>query len=164
MNRSIIRSKRRRKTVQARLVGNTLEVRAPAAMSDRELEPFIARFERRVERRKARATLDDGALQQRAVLLNQQYFAGRLRWHSVRWVTNQTKRFGSCTPADGTIRISHRIAAMPRFVQDYVILHELAHLVQPGHGPDFWALLGRYPRTERARGYLMAIGLEDIED
>jgi predicted metal-dependent hydrolase len=161
---SIIRSKRRRKTVQARVVGNVLEVRAPATMSDRELEPFIQQFQRRAERRRARATLDDGALQARAVLLNQRYFSGRLRWTTLRWVTNQTKRFGSCTPSQGAIRISHRIAAMPRFVQDYVILHELAHLLEPGHGSRFWALLDRFPRTERARGYLMAIGLEELEE
>jgi hypothetical protein len=30
----------------------------------------------------------------------------------------------------------------------------LAHLIEPGHGPRFWALLGDYPKLERARGYL----------
>lgn len=164
MKINVIRSKRRRKTVQAREVAGVLEVRAPASMSDRELQPFIERFQRRVERRKARATLDDGALRARAAMLNQRYFGGRLRWTSLRWVTNQGRRFGSCTPSEGSIRISHRIASMPRFVQDYVILHELAHLAEPSHGPSFWALLARYPRTERARGYLMAAGLEEIEE
>jgi len=164
MNVNVIRSRKRRKTVQAREVAGVLEVRAPASMSDRELQPFIERFQRRVERRKARAILDDRALQARAVSLNERYFGGRLRWTSLRWVTNQDRRFGSCTPSRGSIRISHRIAAMPRFVQDYVVLHELAHLVEPGHGPSFWALLNRYPRTERARGYLMAAGLEEVEE
>lgn len=37
---------------------------------------------------------------------------------------------------------------------DYVLLHELAHLLSTGHGPQFWALLGGYPHTERARGFL----------
>ena len=40
---------------------------------------------------------------------------------------------------------------------DYVIMHELAHLLQPSHGRDFWALLESYPRTERARGYLEGV-------
>lgn len=70
------------------------------------------------------------------------------------WVGNQTTRWGSCTPASGTIRISTRLQQMPSWVLDYVLVHELAHLLAPGHGKDFWALVRGYPRTERARGYL----------
>ena len=65
-------------------------------------------------------------------------------------------RWGSCTPADGTIRISARLASEPGWVLDYVIVHELAHLVVAGHNRRFWALVRRYPRSERARGWLMA--------
>ena len=80
-------------------------------------------------------------------------------------MTNQNKsRIGSCTPANGAIRLSHRLAAMPAFVRDYVIVHELAHLLEANHGPRFWKLVNRYPKTERARGYLMAVGLEELED
>ena len=46
---------------------------------------------------------------------------------------------------------------MPDWVLDYVLVHELAHLVVPGHGPQFWSLVDRYPRTERARGYLEGV-------
>ena len=73
---------------------------------------------------------------------------------SVRWVTNQNGRWGSCTVEDGAIRLSHRLRAMPAYVVDYVLLHELVHLIVPGHGPAFWAELDTYPQTERARGYL----------
>jgi predicted metal-dependent hydrolase len=69
-------------------------------------------------------------------------------------VVNQASRWGSCTPADGTIRLSSRLQGMPPWVVDYVLLHELAHLLEPGHGARFWTLLRAYPRTERARGYL----------
>ncbi|MFH1673707.1 MAG: M48 family metallopeptidase [Pseudomonadota bacterium] len=160
----IIRSKKRRKTVQAREVDGKLEVLAPAAMSDKELAPVIGTLKRRIERRKVKSELDDKALEKRAHRLNHQYFDGLLRWESIAWVANQNKRHGSCTPCRGTIRISHRIAKMPRFVQDYIIIHELAHLVEPNHSKKFWEAVYRYPKAERARGYLMALGLEDIEE
>jgi predicted metal-dependent hydrolase len=133
-------------------------------MSDKELEPYIADLKDRIERQNRKSGLDDGALEKRAHRLNQQYFKGSLQWKSMRWVTNQDKRHGSCTPTKATIRISHRIATMPQFVQDYVIVHELAHLIEPNHSKKFWALVYRYPRTERARGYLMAVGLEDTTE
>jgi glycosyltransferase involved in cell wall biosynthesis len=76
---------------------------------------------------------------------------------AVRWVDNQNRRWGSCTPEDRTIRLSRRLAAMPDYVIDYVLLHELAHLVEPGHGPAFRALMARYPMLERAEGYLEGV-------
>jgi hypothetical protein len=76
---------------------------------------------------------------------------------SVRWVTNQTGRWGSCTPADATIRISNRISEMPEWVVDYVVMHELVHLVVPAHNAAFWDLVNRYPKSERARGYLEGV-------
>lgn len=163
MDVRIIRSQKRRKTIQARKVGETLEVRAPATMSDAELEPHVAKLVARMERRTAKAGLDDDALEKRARELNRQYFDGRLQWQWIRWVTNQNKRYGSCTPAQGTIRMSHRLAEMPSFVLDYVIVHELAHLLEANHGPQFWKLVNRFPKTERARGYLMAVGMEEME-
>ena len=159
----IVRSKKRRKTVQAREVDAVLEILAPAGMSDQDLEPFIVKLKRRIENHKSKSELDDEALDKRAHRLNQQYFDSILRWESICWVSNQRKRHGSCTPGKGTLRISHRIAKMPRFVQDYVIIHELAHLIEPNHSKRFWELVYQYPRTERARGYLMGAGLEGVE-
>lgn len=164
MDIKIIRSANRRKTVSAEEVEGTIVVRAPAHLSDEALAPLIEKLTRRLARRKKKETLDDEALHRRAQELNRQYFQGRLKWQSTRWVTNQNKRFGSCTPAQGTIRISHRVASMPAFVRDYVLVHELAHLLEPNHGPRFWKLVNRYPKTERARGYLMAVGLENLEE
>ena len=163
MDIRIIRSKKRRKTVQARERGGALEVLAPAHMSDRELEPIIRDLKERLNRRKIQSSLDNQALEDRANRLNRQYFGNHLRWESIRWVTNQNRRHGSCNTDRGTIRISHRIAEMPRFVQDYVIVHELAHLIEPNHSQRFWDLVYQYPRAERARGYPMAVGMEDKE-
>ena len=85
------------------------------------------------------------------------YLADTARPMSVRWVGNQMSRWGSCTPADGTIRVSERLKGMPGYVLDYVLLHELAHLLRPAHDREFWRLLSTYPRVERARGYLEGV-------
>jgi predicted metal-dependent hydrolase len=159
----IIRSERRRKSVSARLLdgGSVMEVSAPVGMADAELGPIIDSLKGRLLRHKERVeTADDGALARRAAELNRQYFGGKLRWREIRYVDNQQRRYGSCTPATGTIRVSHRLATMPVWVRDYVIVHELAHLLEANHGPRFWKLVNRYPKVERARGYLICLGLE----
>jgi len=142
-----------------------LVVRAPAAISNAELTPIIEKLKARVEKKQRRRQFkSDASLEARARELNRRYFDGVLTWGSIRYVTNQDKRFGSCTPSQGTIRISHRVAGMPAWVRDYVIAHELAHLVESNHSRAFWDLVNRYPKTERARGYLIAIGMEADEE
>ena len=164
METRIIRSKRRRKTVSARVVNGVCVVRAPARLSDAELEPIVQKLVERLQNKREGQALSDTKLEVIAKSLNRRYFDGKLQWQSVKWVTNQKKRVGSCTHSNRTIRISHHVAAMPAFVRDYVIVHELAHLAEPNHGPAFWKLVRRYPRTERARGYLMALGAEPLEE
>jgi predicted metal-dependent hydrolase len=149
----VIRSPRRRKTAQARMVGSVLEIRIPGHSSDNEERELVEHFRARFQRTRAAEAVD---LERRAGELADRY--GLPRPRSIRWVANQDRRWGSCTPADGTIRLSDRMAGFPSWVVDYVIVHELAHLVEPTHGPPFWALVNRYPRTERARGYLLAKG------
>ncbi|MCH7917977.1 MAG: M48 family metallopeptidase [Planctomycetes bacterium] len=163
MDIRIIRSTKRRKTVQARKVGGTLEILAPAGLSDEQLQPHIRRLADRIARRDRSVDLDDCFLEERATELNRRYFNDRLKFHSIRWSHTQKKSFGSCTPSLGTIHISARLSRMPRFVLEYVIVHELAHLRERGHGKRFWSLVNRYAKTERARGYLMAAGMDDVE-
>ena len=164
MEIKIVRSNNRVKTVSAREVDGVFVVQAPAHMSDAELDAVVQKLVQRWQRSQDRRALSDEDLERRARDLNRQYFGGKLRWKSIRWVENQEKRHGSCTPSRGTIRISHRLGKMPAFVLDYVLVHELAHLLEANHGPGFWRLVNQFPRSERARGYLMAIGLEDVED
>lgn len=152
----VVRSARRTRTASARLVGGVLVVRVPAALSSDEEADLVARLARRVARRQRSEAVD---LDARARLLARRLdlpVPGR-----VRWVDNQHTRWGSCTPSAGDIRISSRLASMPRWVLDYVLVHELAHLAVADHSPAFWALVARYERAERARGFLMAKGLED---
>ncbi len=152
----VIRSPKRRKTVQARLVDGVVQVSIPARMSAKEEANWVAEMVSRFERRAATAPIDLGA---RAEVLAARYSLPQPA--SIRWVDNQEWRWGSCTPADRTIRLSSRMAGFPAWVVDYVIVHELAHLVVGGHGADFWALVDRYPRSERARGYLIAKSDDD---
>jgi predicted metal-dependent hydrolase len=99
----------------------------------------------------------------RAQEINTKYFHGALRLNSICFVTNQHARFGSCTSTDRTIRISDRVKTMPSWVQEYVILHEMAHLVVPDHSKKFWGLVNQYKFAERAKGYLIALGATDEE-
>jgi predicted metal-dependent hydrolase len=155
----VVRSARRRKTVQARQVGGVLRVSIPAGMSVADEQRWVAEMVRRMERRAATDGVDLGA---RAAALADRY--GLPRAASIRWVDNQEWRWGSCTPSDRTIRISSRLVGEPGWVLDYVIVHELAHLSVARHNARFWALVNRYPRSERARGFLMARGLDPGND
>jgi predicted metal-dependent hydrolase len=148
------RSAKRRRTVSAYRDGSRTVVLIPARFTQAEEAEWVQTMVGRLERREGRRQPDDAELSARARELSERYLGGRATPRSMRWVDNQNGRWGSCTPAQRSIRISTRVKGMPAYVRDYVILHELTHLLVPGHGADFWALLTAYPRLERARGYL----------
>ncbi len=151
------RSRRRTRTVSAYRDGDTIVVMIPARMSRGEEKEWVATMVQRVTRAERRRRPSDSDLEQRAGQLSRKYLEDLAHPTSVRWVANQRARWGSCTPADGTIRLSERLQGMPAYVIDYVLLHELAHLLEPGHDDDFWAWLKRYDMTERARGFLEGV-------
>jgi predicted metal-dependent hydrolase len=156
------RSARRRRTVTAyREKGRTV-VLIPAAFSPAEerrwVAQMVAKLQTREERRR-RSLGGDDELMTRALALSAVHLDGLAEPVSVRWVDNQNRRWGSCTPADRSIRLSSRLRSMPEYVVDYVLVHELAHLLEPGHDERFWALVARYPRAERARGFLEGVEL-----
>jgi predicted metal-dependent hydrolase len=162
------RSRRRRRTVSAYREGGRTIVLIPERFTRAEEAEWVAAMVQRLEAQDRRRRPSDATLARRAGELSDRYLGGQARPTSVAWVSNQASRWGSCTPSDGTIRISSRVQGMPGWVLDYVLLHELAHLVEPRHGASFWALLESYPRTERARGYLegvaAAAGSAMVED
>ncbi|SDC03738.1 hypothetical protein SAMN05660690_0292 [Geodermatophilus telluris] len=154
------RSARRRRTVTAyRESGRTI-VLIPAAFTPAEerrwVAQMVAKLQTREERRR-RSLGGDAELMARAGALSAAHLDGVPRPASVRWVDNQQRRWGSCTPSDGSIRLSSRLRSMPEYVVDYVLVHELAHLVEAGHDARFWALVARYPLAERARGFLEGV-------
>jgi predicted metal-dependent hydrolase len=154
------RSARRRRTVTAyREQGRTV-VLIPAAFTAAEerrwVDQMVAKLQTREERRRRNLASDDD-LMSRARELSAQHLGGRAVPAGVRWVENQNRRWGSCTPADRTIRLSSRLRGMPEFVVDYVLVHELAHLLEPSHDERFWSLVRAYPRAERALGFLEGV-------
>jgi predicted metal-dependent hydrolase len=164
------RSARRRRTVSAYRDGDRTVVLIPARMSRAEERRWVSVMLERLAAQDARLRPSDTELLARARDLSTRWLDGEARPRSVRWAGNQGARWGSCTPVDGSIRLSSRLQGMPAWVVDYVLLHELAHLLVPGHGPDFWAHVDRFPRTERARGYLEGVSataelaLSDTDD
>jgi len=146
----VVYSRRRRKTVQATVVDGVIRVQAPAGIDAAELDRHIEELVGRLERRYQAASVD---LEARAAQLAARYSLPDPT--SVTWA-EQRSRWGSCTPSTGQIRISTRLAGWPPWVLDYVLVHELAHLVVADHSPAFHALVDRYPKAERARGFLMA--------
>lgn len=148
------RSARRRRTVSAYREGSRVVVLIPARFTRAEEQEWVQAMIERLDRQDRRRRPSDGDLAARAAELSERYLGGRARPSSVAWVANQHRRWGSCSPAEGTIRLSTRLRGMPGWVVDYVLLHELAHLLESNHSARFWRLLDAYPRTERARGYL----------
>lgn len=147
----VVRSRRRRRTVASEVRDGALVVWVPAWMSTAEVETWVDTMGRRHRRRHSTERVD---LESRARRLARAHDLPRPA--SITWSERMERRWGSCSPADGSIRISAVLATYPDWVLDYVIVHELAHLAVAGHGPDFWALVERYPRSERAIGYLIA--------
>jgi predicted metal-dependent hydrolase len=156
------RSARRRRTVTAYRESGRTVVLIPAAFSPAEerrwVEQMVAKLQTREERRR-RSLGGDDELMVRARALSAAHLDAAAEPASVRWVDNQQRRWGSCTPADRSIRLSSRLQTMPEYVVDYVLVHELVHLLEPGHDERFWALVARYPRAERARGFLEGVEL-----
>ena len=148
------RSRRRRRTVTAYREGDRIVVLIPARFTRAQEREWVQRMVERLSAQDRRRRPGDDELMARALDLSRRHLGGLARPTRVSWVANQNSRWGSCTPADRTIRLSTRLQGMPGWVIDYVLVHELAHLIEQGHGPRFWALVAAYPRTERARGYL----------
>jgi hypothetical protein len=72
---------------------------------------------------------------------------------SIEW-KKMNERWGSCTPIDRSIRISHRLCLAPTYVARSVLFHELVHLLVANHGPEFAAYLARNPDQERSEAFL----------
>jgi predicted metal-dependent hydrolase len=154
------RSERRRRTVSAYREGERVVVLIPNQFSRAEETEWVDKMLARLAAREQRSHRSDHDLAARGRQLAARYlpeYGSLVEPVSIRWVANQNGRWGSCTPSDRSIRISEKVRDMPSWVSDYVILHELTHLIVPGHNSRFWELVRRYARCERARGYLEGV-------
>jgi len=159
------RSKKRRKTIEAYRKGDTIIVAIPARMSRREEERVVAEMVSKLSKDDLRLTSTE--LMSRALELNSLYLGGKATPLTVEWSSRMERIWGSCTIEERAIRLSNRLDDAPRYALDYILLHELVHLLVAGHGSDFKALLSVYPQLERAEGYLEGRQIrldEDLSD
>jgi predicted metal-dependent hydrolase len=151
------RSRRRTRTVSAYRNDGKVIVMIPDRFTRAEETEWVTTMLERLERSEKRRRRTDDQLMRRSRQLCADYLHDKVAPTSVRWVDNMTTRWGSCTTSTGEIRLSDRLQPLPAWVVDYVLLHELAHLIEPSHNKRFWHWVDRYPRAERAKGYLEGV-------
>jgi len=159
-------SPRRTKTGSAHWEGTKIVVAIPSRLRGRERDAFVEELVRRAMRERPQSTAHDAALEERARVLAELYTDGRLP-SAVRFVSNQRRRWASCSPATGEIRLSVRLRNVPDWVLDAVLVHELAHLHHVDHSPAFHTMAERHPRQGDAElfldGYQLGLGIADEE-
>lgn len=134
-------------------------VRVPGGMSAAAEKQAVADIVASIEKKLTSSARSDDDLSRRAELLNRRVLDGKATIGSIRWVTNQKHRWGSCSPLTNDIRISHLLQDVPDYVLDAVIVHELVHtFIHNGHSAEFWRWADKAPKAERAKGYLEAFG------
>ena len=158
------RDKRLKKTSHwERMPDGSLLLRIPYRLPKRRIGALLEQVATQLDKSiKLHNNRNDAVLQQRAELINQKHFNGKIQWNAIRWVSNMQSRLGSCTrggPTDGQIRISDKIKDWPIWVVDYVIAHEMLHRKHPNHSDLFWSeLKAAYPLAEQARGFILGAG------
>jgi predicted metal-dependent hydrolase len=151
-------SKRRKKTAGAHWEGDRIVVVVPTHLRGAERDLMVESLAARLARHRPHLHASDEQLHQRARALGRRYLDG-VEPASIRWSTTQTKRWGSCTLMTREIRISERLRVVPTWVLDSVIVHELAHLIEPNHSTRFRELEDRYPRHGEADTFLEGYSL-----
>ena len=150
----VLRSKRRKKSISAYRQGGRIIISIPARMSKADERSVIPEMIAKIRAQEAGDSPSETVLLNRAQELLEE-FAPEItqRPNSVNWRAMR-ERWGSCTSVDATIRISDRLKGAPAYALDYVLFHEAIHLHHFDHGPEFKAVLARFPEESRAEAYL----------
>lgn len=180
----VVRSPGRVRTSSARVRDGRIVVRLPAHLSTRDAEratdDLLTRLQakaaspgptsslpRRVtparDTRAARGPRGDDALVARADRVAATWLPDHdVRPGSVTWSHRMTTRWASITLRGRRVRVSHRLADAPAVVLDVLLLHELAHVVEGGHGPAFRALARRHPDHAEVEAWLARRTHDDL--
>ena len=164
-------SAKRKKTGAAHWSGSRIVVQIPARLKGKERTRFVDELVDRLMAQRPQNAAGDASLEERARVLAELYVDG-VEAASVRWVTNQRRRWASCSPASREIRVSSRLRQCPEWVIDAVLVHELAHLIEADHSPAFYELANRHPRQSECAmfldGFALGLGLRiearDVDD
>ena len=155
----LIRSDRRSLSLSVEKDGSVL-VRAPRRMPAADIDTFVHSHESWIrthqEKAEKRLAFDETHFSDPAQIAALQKEANEIlplmtaHWAKVMGVvpasvriTGAKTRFGSCSPTNG-ICYSWRLMAYPREAQEYVVVHELAHILEKNHSARFYALVARY--------------------
>lgn len=150
----VIRSTRRKKNISAYRQGGRIVVSIPARMSKSDEREMVPQMVAKIRAQEAAATMSEEALHIRVDELLTEFAPEiSLRPTAINW-RGMRERWGSCTGTDRTIRVSDRLKGAPGYVVDYVLFHEAIHLQYFDHGPEFKALLARFPLADQAEAYL----------
>jgi predicted metal-dependent hydrolase len=150
----VVRSSRRKKSIGAYREQGAIVISVPARLSNSRVSEVIPEMIEKILNKEAREKLSDEQLHERANTLLARYLPEfTITPAAVSWRVMK-ERWGSCTTVDRTIRISDRLNGAPDYVIDYLLVHELIHLMIPDHGPGFEQLLARFEAGERASAYL----------
>ena len=74
------------------------------------------------------------------------------------YIQQMKTKWGSCNPTAGTLRLNTELAKKPKSCLEYIVVHEMSHLLEPTHGPRFLALMDRFmPAWREARAHLNSL-------
>jgi len=150
-------SDRRRKSVAAMWEGDRIVVVVPRRMAKRDRQVYADELAQKLIKARDKRRPTDTELHARAAYLSRTYLQAKAKPTAVQWSTRQNTRWGSCTAAEGTIRMSARLQGAPQFVIDAVLVHELAHLLISDHSVEFYELANRFPRQGDAELFLQGM-------
>ncbi len=159
----------KRRTISISVKGGELLVKAPTGTSVERIEAVVLKHKKWIEKHisieKERAKIDAALTEGEIAALKRAartYLSEKTKYYSeimgLKYgritITSAKTRFGSCSQK-GNISYSYRLMLYPEAAREYVVVHELAHLVEMNHSPRFYAIVEKYLPDYKARRKLL---------